>query len=421
MILHIDLDAFFAMLEVRKNPELKGKPVIVGGLGKRGVVSTASYEARVYGVGSALPMVTAKRLCPNGVFLSGDGSYYGKASKQIMRILYNYTPYLQPVSVDEAYLDVSGVVKLFGSPYEIAKKIRKEILEEMELPSSIGISSIKRIAKMASEHAKPKIKDKKIWEGKGIVEVPLGKEIEFLRPLNIAEIPGVGKKSNEKFEKAGVKTIGQAIDMELIELEKIVGIAAASNLKNLFAGEKSNVKNTGKGDTKLKFNFAPKSLSHEETFEEDVFTKEELSHHIVRLSDKVMRRLRATGHKASRISLKLRYSKGFKTITRNVTLESPVDSALFISKKAKELLTKEVLVGGVRLIGVGVSVLEAQQDFGEDFDGGGIQDELFDDTSYIQRWETIERFVDDIRDKFEEDSIKLGSSLFRSSVRAKNL
>ncbi len=400
MILHIDMDAFFAMLEVARRPELKGMPVIVGGLGERGVVATASYEARIYGVNSAMPMVQARRKCPGGVFLPGDHKFYAKASKRIMKILYSYTPYLEPLSLDEAFLDISRIYKPRHTPLEISGIIQKEILEKEGLSCSIGISNRKHISKIASEMAKPKILDGKIEPGEGIILVPAGEEADFLYSLDIRKIWGIGPVTFKKLKSYGITSVGQIADFNLESLKKILGKKAAVSLKHLAEAKDERKVQTGR---------ISKSMSAEETFAQDVYKKRELASHIMRLSDKLATRLRHNKMHAKCITLKIRYSQNFESIVRSLTLPFPVDTAFLISEHARKLLEAQELKGGVRLLGVGVSQLDFSanlpteaQTFLDIFDDGRL--------AKTNQWKKVENAIDRIRKKYNEDSIMAASS-----------
>lgn len=404
------------MVEVKRHPELKGKPVIVGGVGKRGVVATASYEARVHGVMAAVPTVIARRRCPEGAFLPCDHKEYAETSKRIMSIFYSYTPRIEAISLDEAFLDISGAIHLMGSPLEIAQKIREEVFLKEGLWCSIGISTQKHVAKIASKKAKPQIRDGRIHEGAGIVEVSDGGEVDFLKPLSIKEIWGIGRVTYEKFSSGGIECIGQIIDMDFEELKKILGDNGAKKLKGLLGGDESiaSIETIAAIET-IDNARTPKSISAEETFAEDILSKEELNHHIVRLSDKVAGRLRKANFKTKRVSLKFRYSEGFKTVTRDSTLPLLVDSGVFIARKAKELLAQEKLEGGIRLIGIRVSQFAdtnniVQGELGLFEKGDSMEVE------HINQWERIEETIDKIRRKFEQDSIQLGSSLYSTET-----
>ncbi len=400
MILHVDMDAFFAMLEVARRPELKGMPVIVGGLGQRGVVATASYEARIYGVNSAMPMVQARRKCPEGIFLPGDHKFYAEASRRIMGILYSYTPYLEPLSMDEAFLDISEIYKPAQTPYEISRSIRAEILEKEGLKCSIGISSKKHIAKIASQMAKPKIANGRIEAGKGIISVPAAQEARFLHSLDIRSIWGIGPATSAKLRNYGITSVGQIADFDLESFKKILGSKAAIRLKHLAEG---------KGNTEVQTLRKPKSMSVEETFAIDIHKKTELASHIVRLSDKLAARLRNSHFQAKCISLKIRYSKNFESITRNITLSLPVDTAFAIAGHAGDLLESEELKGGVRLIGLAVSRFLYSEKFPAEIQGSL---EIFNEGQQGRnsQWSRVENAVDRIREKYSPDSIMMASS-----------
>ncbi len=334
--LHVDLDAFFAAVEQRDRPELRGKPVIVGGGGPtdRGVVSTASYEARKFGVRSAMPLRTAAALCPQGIFVPVDGRKYQAESRRVMAILRRFTPLVEPVSIDEAFLDVTGTEALWGPGEEVARRIRAAIREETQLTASVGVASTKLVAKIASDLRKPD----------GLVIVPPGSEAAFLAPLPISRLWGVGPQVATALRDYGVATLGDLSAMPIDLLVRRFGKHGASLHERAMGIDDSPVADAGQA----------KSISHEHTFEVDTNDRETIERTLLAMADGVAGRLRSAGLKASTITVKIRDSS-FRTITRQRTLADPTDLAEPIWHVAIELARPEIRGIHVRLLGVGTS------------------------------------------------------------------
>ena len=335
-ILHVDLDAFFAAVEQRDRPELRGRPVIVGGGGpdQRGVVSAASYEARTFGVHSAMPLRTAGRLCPQGVFLPVDGRKYQQASREVMAILRRFTPQVQPISIDEAFLDVTASRALFGDGEAIAHRIRGAVRDEVRLTASVGVAANKLVAKIASDLRKPD----------GLVVVPPGEEAAFLAPLPISRLWGVGEKTAASLLDYGVRTIGDLAALDPAVLERRFGRHGAALVERAHGIDPDPVA-TGE---------PAKSIGHEHTFDVDTSNREVIERTILGMADGVAWRLRASGIKAATITIKLRDS-GFNTITRQVSLEVPADLTEPIYEAALALVRKELHGQRIRLVGVTAS------------------------------------------------------------------
>ena len=337
-ILHVDLDAFFAAVEQRDRPELRGKPVIVGGGGpnQRGVVSAASYEARKFGVHSAMPLRTAGRLCPNGVFLPVDGAKYQAVSREVMTILRRYTPLVEPISIDEAFLDVTGSRKLFGDGETIGRLVKKAIHEEVGLTASVGVARTKLVAKIASDLRKPD----------GLVVVKPGDEEAFLRPLPISRLWGVGAKSAAALSEYGVRTIG---DLAALPPDLLVrrfgkhGASLGDRARGLDADPVGN-------------RDAAKSVGHEHTFDVDTSDRDVIERTILAMSEGVAGRLRDSHVRASTVTVKIR-DTSFRTITRQRTLSEPTDLTEPIFRTALELARPEVRGLKIRLLGVTASGL----------------------------------------------------------------
>jgi len=333
-ILHVDVDAFFASVEQMDNPELKGKPVIVGGsTGLRGVVSTASYEARRFGVHSAQPMTEARRLCPQGVFLKVRMNRYQEVSRRIHKILSSYTPKVEPISIDEAFLDVTGCERLFGKAEDIARAIKTRIRKEIGLTCSVGVAPNKFLAKIASEMRKPD----------GLVVVKEDEKESFLVGLPVSKMWGVGKVTERKLQQMGLHTIGELRRLSLFELKNIFGKFGV-RVYQLCRGIDDRVIISKRGT---------KSISGETTFLHDISPGELLERTLQSLSVRVASRLNNENLWARSIQLKVRFAD-FKTITRSSTYEEAINSPKLIWQRARELLDKKVdfSYGKIRLIGL---------------------------------------------------------------------
>ena len=381
--LHVDMDAFYAAVEIRRRPELRGRPVVVGGTGSRGVVAAASYEARVYGIGSAMPSTRARRLCPHAVFLPGDHSHYGEVSEQVMAVLRDVTPLVEPLSLDEAFLDVRGAVRLLGPAPELAARIRARILEQEQLTCSVGVASSKFIAKLATERAKPRVEPSgPVW-GSGVHVVEAGAELDFLHPLPVTALFGVGPATSRRLTRLGVETVGDLASQPESSLVAALGAAAGRQLHQLA---------NGIDDRPVVVDRMPRSISHEETFARDLHAAPELESEATRLGDAVARRLRASGLAARTITLKVRFGD-FKTITRSMTLPDPTDSSRAVVAAARDLLSAVDATPGVRLLGVGASGL---------VDASTRQLSFTDDA---RTHDPAEQVTDRIRDRFGASAI----------------
>jgi len=390
-ILHVDMDAFYASAEILRRPELRGSPVVVGGAGRRGVVAAASYEARFYGVRSAMASAQAKRLCPNAIFLAGDHAYYRELSTQIMAIMARFTPTIEPLSLDEAFLDVSSGRRLFGDGRAIATKLRQTIYDEVELWCSAGVATNKFLAKLASEQAKPTASRQGPLPGAGVFVIEPGHELEFLRPLPARALWGVGPSTMAKLERIGIATVGDIADMPVERVISAVGKASGTHLHNLANGRDSrSVESEQKA----------KSISQEETFEFDVSDRIELDRNLVRMSDSVAARLRKNGLLARTITIKVRFGD-FKTITRSMTPPTSTDSGTEIARRARELLDKVDVSSGLRLLGVGATGLNEDQHVQLTLDDAAKEEASGDRGD----WKLADEAIDEIRARFGTDSI----------------
>ena len=337
-LLHIDMDAFFAAVEQRDRPELKGLPVVVGAPpDQRGVVSTCSYEARVFGVRSAMPSREAYRRCPQAIFLPPDMARYEKASKHVFSIFDRFSPLVEPLSIDEAFIDVTGVQTLFGKGEDIAKKIRALIREEVGLTASVGVAHNKFLAKLGSERAKPD----------GLFIVPSEREevIRFLGEMQISALWGVGRVTADTLTRAGLRTVADIQKADPKLLERLLGSGFSAHIRALAFGEDAR---------KIETETVEKSISREYTFLVDCSDREQIRDIIKSLADDVGRRIRRHGYFAATGRIKLRW-KDFKTITRQAPFEAPVCDDFSFRATALRLLDAEPLLQPVRLIGFGVS------------------------------------------------------------------
>jgi len=376
-ILHIDMDAFFASVEQVKNPSLKGKPVIVGGKkeDRRGVVSTASYEARKFGVHSAMPLAQAKKLCPHGIYLRGSHGEYSRYSKIIQRILLQVTPLVQMASIDEAYLDISGSIRLFGSEDNVAAYIKNTIMEETQLPCTVGISSCKLVSKVASANGKPD----------GYVNVAEGSEAAYLAPFLVGELPGAGPKICEKLNRIGILTVGDLAGYSQEPLKRQFGAMAVSLQKAA----------NGIGSSKVTLEREAKSISRETTFPKDVGDWGYLEQMISYLRERVMHSLRHDGLEAKTVVLKVRYGD-FTTKTFSKTLPESTSLDRVVEEVSKALMKKgQESSKRVRLIGIGVTQLVHNQHQLSIFDEAGNE-----------KWERATQSIDELRERFGFDAIR---------------
>lgn len=380
-IIHLDLDAFFASVEELLDPSIAGLPIIVGGdPARRGVVSSASYAARAFGVRSAMPMGQALRLCPQAIVRHGSHREYARYSRAVMEIMEEYTPLVEQVSIDEAFLDVTGCERLWGPPEQIARTLQQRILELCRLPSSVGVAGNKLVAKIASGLRKPR----------GLVVVPPGEEAAFLAPLPIEALWGVGAVAARRLHDLGLHTIG---DLAAVP-EKTLTYAFGSQGATLYQHAH------GRDDRPLVCEWRRRSLSREQTFARDVLDQGELERTLLALSDDVAAGLRRAGLQGRVVELKLRYGD-FTTITRQITLDHATNLSPTIVQHARQLLRRARRAGApVRLLGVGMSGLVEQPAyqlalFGED-DG---------------RWTRLSQALDDIRGRFGDDAIQRASLL----------
>ncbi len=378
-IFHVDLDAFFVSVEQAFNPKLKGKPVIVGGdPERRGVVASASYEARPFGIHAGMPLSRARRLCPQAIFIRANFSRYKDASNKFMEILADFSPNIEPLGLDEAYLDVTGYEEPYGSPQKLALAIKERIHNELKFTASVGIATCKVVAKIASELCKPD----------GLLEIASGGEQDFLNPLPVAKLPGVGKKTEQALKHMGVTTIGELASLPLEVIKENFGkfgIAIHSYARGI---DERAVEAPGE----------PKSISQQVTFAKDTLERHFLETELRSLCQEVGEELRRQNKKAKCIAIKLRYAD-FKTITRQLSLKEASDGNQLIFTKASQLLDKALAQRAkpARLIGVRVSNLVSQERQLHMFDSG------------VEKSEHLDRAIDQIRRKYGATAIKKGN------------
>jgi DNA polymerase-4 len=337
-ILHVDMDAFYASIEVRDRPQLAGKPVVVGGDGTRGVVLSATYEARAFGVHSAMPVIRARRLCPRAIFVPPRPRVYAAASREVMAIFGSITPVVEPLSLDEAFLDVSGALRLLGSPATIGTRVKALVAEQQGITCSVGIAPTKSVAKIASARCKPD----------GLLVVPAAGVLDFLHPLPVAALWGVGERTGEVLARLGLRTVADIAHTPLSALERELGVAHGSHLAALA---------WGRDERRVTPAVPEKSIGAEETFDTDVADPERIRRELLRLSGRTANGLRSGGYVARTISVKLRLAN-FKTMTRSRTLAHPTDVAHEIYATACSLFAAAGLDGArLRLVGVRASGL----------------------------------------------------------------
>lgn len=376
-IIHLDMDAFYASVEVLDNPEFSGRPVIVGGTTNRGVVSAASYEAREFGVHSAQPIVTARRLCPHGIYLPVRMSRYKDVSDKIFEIFKRFTPLVEPLSLDEAFLDVTGSIRLFGPPEEIAARIKRIVKNETGLTVSAGVAPTKLVAKIASDLEKPD----------GLTVVKPGSVKAFLDPLPIGKLWGVGRVTRKNLQMLGVETFSDLSRLPPDLLERKFG--KAGGYLYLLA--------MGKDDRTVNPEREVKSIGAEDTLTRDILDPDRAQKELLRLAIRVTRRLRTKGFMGRTVTLKVKYSD-FKQITRSVTLNRPTDQAGIVHRAVLELL-KETAVGKrpIRLLGISLSHLMVEDE--------EQQLSLLDRLEEPQKGRDLNRALDKIADKFGDQAV----------------
>jgi DNA polymerase IV len=386
-ILHVDMDAFFVSVELLERPELRGKPVVVGGRpDQRGVVTAASYEARKFGIQSAMPLRTAGKLCPHAVFLDGHHAKYSEWSDRVATILGQFSPIVEMVSIDEAYLDLAGTERLHGPPFAAADKLLRTITRNTGLPCSGGLATTRLVAKVASDQGKPR----------GLVWVAPGQEARFLAPLPIRKIPGIGEVTERALRALGIETVEQLASHRQEKLEKIFGQWGTALFRKARGGDAYE----------FLVDAEPKSISHNHTFGKDTGNLEEMESLLSHLSQKACKRLREAGLSVRTLTLTIRYA-GFETYTRSRTTPEPVhlDTDIF-SVFLKLFREHRDTKRKVRLLGVGLS----------GFSHGGEQLDLLQHERR-EKMEKLTQAADKLRDKFGFGSVQFGGSLRKDEPR----
>ncbi len=377
-ILHVDMDAFYASVEIRDRPELAGKPVIVGGTSGRGVVLSASYQARAFGVRSAMPVGQAQRMCPRAVFVAPRHRVYAAVSKEIMAIFGAVTPEVEPLALDEAFLDVAGAIRLFGAPAGIARRIRAQVASQQGITCSVGVAPTKFVAKIASIRCKPD----------GLLVVPRAGVLDFLHPLPVAALWGVGARTGEALARLGLRTVGDIAHTPEATLQHELGVAQGSHLAALA---------WGRDERRVTPHVSEKSIGAEETYPTDIGDPERIRRELLKLSGRTAHSLRAGGHVARTVSVKIRLAS-FKTMTRSRTLAYPTDVAHEIYTTACALYESAGLDRGarLRLVGVRVSGLVPAS--------GANAQLTFDDRPV--GWREAEQAVDKIARRFGSSAVR---------------
>ena len=387
-MLHVDMDAFYASVEVRRRPELRGRPVIVGGTGPRGVVSAASYEARKFGVRSAMPGSRAQRLCPQGVFLPPDFAEYSAASRAVMAIFRDVTPLVEPLSMDEAFLDVAGATRLLGRPAKIAALIRRRVFLEQRLTCSVGVAPTKFMAKLGSTRAKPD----------GLVVIPAGRVLEYLHPLPVAALWGVGERTGETLSRLGLRTVGDLAEAPIGMLRAALGEAAAAHLHELA---------WARDPRPVVPDHVEKSIGAETTFDVDVDDPSVIRRTLLALANKVAGRLRGAGQAGRTVSIKIRLAD-FRTLSRSRTVDVPTDVSREIFEIARALFEAARPGERIRLLGVRVEGLVHA-------DGSPRQMTLGERD---HGWRDADRAVDAAAARFGSDVVRPASLLGKMGLRS---
>jgi DNA polymerase IV len=395
-ILHVDMDAFFASVEVLDDPSLAGKPVIVGGAGARGVVASCTYEARAYGIHSAMPSMRARQLCPDAIFLSGRHSRYAEVSGQLHEILEDVTPMVEPIGLDEACMDVACAVRLLGPPERIARDLRDRVADDLRLKCAVGVGRSKMLAKLASRAAKPRASRAGLEPGPGVYVVEPGCELEFLHAHDVEALWGVGPATSDRLHELGVRTVGDLAALPVDALVRRLGKASGAHLAALARGDDPDPVNPNRPN---------KSLGHEETFSQDLVDALELERHVLRMADSVATMLRGASTACRTVTVKVKF-KDLSLITRSHTLSRPISTGGAIGQVASALLAGVDPGEGIRLLGVSASGLTKAGADQLSFDlGDGMTEANQSATAVEQSWQDVTVAVDAIRNRFGKTSV----------------
>jgi DNA polymerase-4 len=384
-ILHVDMDAFYAAVEVMDDPSLRGLPLIIGAPDGRSVVSSASYEARRYGVRAAMPVSQAMRLCPTAKIVMPHFDRYQAVSRQVMAVFESITPLVEPLSVDEAFLDVQGVRRLWGSPGQIARLVRERVQAQVGISCSVGVAATKHVAKMASTISKPD----------GMLIVAAADTLDFLAPRSVRAMWGVGPKASDALEARGIRTIGDIRESPQDMLDRAVGPALGARIAQLARGEDARAVETERVE---------KSVGHEETFDVDVRDREFLRAELLRLADRVAVRLRRAGWECATVAIKIRFDD-FTTLSRSQTLAEATSVGQRIGEAAQTLYESIDRRDPVRLVGVRAEKLRP---------AGGAAFALWDDDEH---WRKVEGALDDARARFGNATITRARHIGRGDGR----
>jgi len=407
-ILHVDMDAFFASVEVLDDPSLAGKPVIVGGAGARGVVASCTYEARAYGVHSAMPSVRARQLCPEAIFLSGRHGRYAEVSAELHKVLADITPMVEPIGLDEAFVDVAGAVRLLGPPAQIAHGLRRRVRDQLHLDCAVGIGRSKMIAKLASRAAKPRASRAGLEPGPGVFLVEPADELAFLHGHVVEALWGVGPATAQRLHDLGVRTVGDLAALPVDTVVRRLGKASGSHLAALARGEDPDPVNPNRPN---------KSIGHEETFSQDLVDPHELERHVLRMADSVATMLRGAASAARTITVKIKF-KDLSLVSRSHTMERPIATGGAIGQVAAALLAGVDPGEGIRLLGVSASGLAAGGVDQLSFDlGDGLHVDNESATAREQSWQEATAAIDAIRGRFGRSAVGTASMVTEEGVQ----
>ena len=406
VVLHVDMDAFYAAVEVCDDPTLAGKALIVGGDGRRGVVASCSYEARRYGVRSALPSTQARRLCPHAVFRPGRFDRYQEVSEQIHEVFHRYTPLVEGIALDEAFLDMTGAQRLFGPGPAMASRMRLDVLAATGLACSVGVAPSKFLAKLASEAAKPRADRDGVHPGKGVVVVAPGEELDFLRPLPIEALWGVGPATAARLRGVGIGMVAQLADTPLAVLESVLGRAHGRHLHQLAHAVDARPVEPDR---------ATRSIGQEETYTVDRFDRDGLHVELVRMADAVSARLRCAGLAARTVQVKVR-GGDFQTVTRARTVGRPLRDGPTVAHLAMALFDAVDMEVGVRLLGLSVSSLHSAGAGAEQL-AFGLDEVLDEAPAGDPRRDAAAGAVDAVRARFGERAVGPGSLVAPGGLR----